>query len=197
MCICRNTFCCVLQQWPDKMQLGFSPSNFLSAYPHNILVALMSCLLLFPEVINSPFLLSRLSVQPAQCSSSPAHHGMACSYTFKISFLKQVHPSWTPLPFRTPSQGILPNSLLNRPESVLWNSKVPGMLSTLLYSVKALLFCGCCQWSVHKEQLCRAPPLAGSLTSVRRSSFTQSRNLLDFISVLSLLCYTFSRHLVS
>lgn len=41
---------------------------------------------------------------------------MACSCTLKISFLKGVQPFWTPLPYRTNSQG---NLLLNKLQHIL------------------------------------------------------------------------------
>ncbi|KAK4826008.1 hypothetical protein QYF61_003781 [Mycteria americana] len=43
--------------------------------------------------------------------------GTANSCIVKIFFLKNVQPSWTPLPFRTASQGTLSTRLLNRPKS--------------------------------------------------------------------------------
>ncbi|XP_064308394.1 intraflagellar transport-associated protein isoform X3 [Phalacrocorax carbo] len=52
----------------------------------------------------------KLSVQPGQSSSLPDvfhHRGMACSCAFTISFLKNAQLSWTPLAFRTASQGTL------------------------------------------------------------------------------------------
>ncbi|KAK4830892.1 hypothetical protein QYF61_013821 [Mycteria americana] len=59
---------------------------------------------------------------------------MACSCTFKISFFKDVQPSWTPLPVRAASQGTLSTSLLNRPKSALLKSEVAVLLTPLLTS---------------------------------------------------------------
>ncbi|KAK4826909.1 hypothetical protein QYF61_012501 [Mycteria americana] len=64
------------------------------------------------------------------------HMGTACSCTFKISFLKNVQHSWTPLPFRTASQGTLPTRLLNRPKSALQKSKAELLLTPLLTSLR-------------------------------------------------------------
>ncbi|KAK4818987.1 hypothetical protein QYF61_022818 [Mycteria americana] len=72
----------------------------------------------------------KLSVQPGLSSSSPARLSaqgnslLLHSCAFKISFLKNVQPSWTPLPFRTASQGTVSTSLLKRPKSALRKSKV-------------------------------------------------------------------------
>ncbi|KAK4807061.1 hypothetical protein QYF61_018402 [Mycteria americana] len=51
------------------------------------------------------------------------HLGTACSCAFRTSSLKNVQPSWTPLPIRAASQGTLSTSLLNRPKSALRKSK--------------------------------------------------------------------------
>ncbi|KAK4808475.1 hypothetical protein QYF61_005792 [Mycteria americana] len=51
------------------------------------------------------------------------HLGTACSCAFRTSSLKNVQPSWTPLPFRAASQGTLLTSLLNRPKTALRKSK--------------------------------------------------------------------------
>lgn len=58
--------------------------------------------------------------------------GTACSYVFKISFLKTVQPSWTLFPFRTATQGTPPTSLLNNPKSALQKSKETVPLTPLL-----------------------------------------------------------------
>ncbi|KAK4810060.1 hypothetical protein QYF61_007224 [Mycteria americana] len=58
--------------------------------------------------------------------------GTACSCAFKASFLKNVQPSWTPLPFRTVSQRTLSTSVLNRPKSALQKSMVVVLLTPLL-----------------------------------------------------------------
>ncbi|KAK4819036.1 hypothetical protein QYF61_024401 [Mycteria americana] len=52
------------------------------------------------------------------------HLGTARSCAFRTSSLKNVQPSWTPLPVRAASQGTLSTSLLNRLKSALWKSKV-------------------------------------------------------------------------
>ncbi|KAK4825640.1 hypothetical protein QYF61_001425 [Mycteria americana] len=65
----------------------------------------------------------RIAFLSPQKSKEGVHVLMACSCVFKISFLKNVQPSWTPLPFKTACQGTLSASLLNRPKSALWNSK--------------------------------------------------------------------------
>ncbi|NWH51354.1 DLG2 protein, partial [Fregata magnificens] len=58
--------------------------------------------------------------------------GMACSCAFKISFLKNVFPSWTPFPFRTASQGTPSTRLLNMPSlgfsiaGGVGNQHIPG-----------------------------------------------------------------------
>ncbi|KAK4830945.1 hypothetical protein QYF61_014404 [Mycteria americana] len=60
------------------------------------------------------------------------HMGTACSCAFKISLLKNVQSSWTPLPFRTDPRGTLSTSFLNRPKSAL--QKVAFLLTPLLTS---------------------------------------------------------------
>ncbi|KAK4830462.1 hypothetical protein QYF61_011186, partial [Mycteria americana] len=51
------------------------------------------------------------------------HLGTARSCAFRTSSLKNVQPSWTPLPIRAASQGTLSTSLLNRLKSALRKSK--------------------------------------------------------------------------
>ncbi|KAF1498097.1 Phosphatidylinositol 3-kinase regulatory subunit alpha, partial [Eudyptula minor] len=125
------------------------------------------------------------------------HMGTACSCAFKTSFLKIVQPSWTPLPFRTVSQGTLSTSALNRPKSALRKSMVAVLLAPLLTSPR--IENSTISWSLSprrpltttsptspslfvNSRSSEAPPLVGSLTScVRKLSSTHSRNLLDFI----------------
>ena len=103
---------------------------FFSAYAGNFLVLSPSCLSLLPPDVNSLFLLDtqqNFPVQPRWSSSPPAHlqhTGTACSCAFKTSFLRSIQPSWTPLPFRTDSQGTLPTSVLNSLKSALRKSRV-------------------------------------------------------------------------
>lgn len=62
---------------------------------------------------------------------------MTCSsqqleQAFKISYLNNVYPSWTSLPFSTVSQDTLWTSLLHSPKFVLHKAKVAILLSLLL-----------------------------------------------------------------
>ena len=57
------------------------------------------------------------------------HRKITCSCAFKTSFLRSSQPSWTPLPFRTESQGTLPTNVLNSSKSALQKSKVPVLLA--------------------------------------------------------------------
>ncbi|KAK4821777.1 hypothetical protein QYF61_000838 [Mycteria americana] len=70
------------------------------------------------------------------------HLGTARSCAFRTSSLKNVQPSWTPLPIRAASQGTLSTSLLNRLKSALRKSKV-AVLPTPLASVLGL-------WQPHR-----------------------------------------------
>uniref|UniRef100_A0A8C5NTR7 Calcium-activated potassium channel subunit alpha-1 n=1 Tax=Junco hyemalis TaxID=40217 RepID=A0A8C5NTR7_JUNHY len=63
---------------------------------------------------------------------------MACFSAFKISILHHVQPSWTPLPFRTASQGSFSTSLVNRPKPALWESCWPPSL--FLQKSKSIVF---------------------------------------------------------
>ncbi|KAK4815509.1 LOW QUALITY PROTEIN: hypothetical protein QYF61_003067, partial [Mycteria americana] len=67
------------------------------------------------------------------------HLGTAHSCAFRTSSLKNVQPSWTPLPFRAASQGTLSTSLLKRPKSALRKSKVPVLLTPLAASPREVL----------------------------------------------------------
>lgn len=63
------------------------------------------------------------------------HMGTLCSWTFKIFSLKNMQPSWTPLLFRTASQGSLSNMHLNRAKSVFSRSRAAVLLTCLLTSL--------------------------------------------------------------
>ncbi|KAK4819534.1 hypothetical protein QYF61_006027 [Mycteria americana] len=68
------------------------------------------------------------------------HMGTACSCAFKISFLKNAQPSWTPLPFRTVSQGTLSTSVLNRSKSTLKKSMVVVLLPPPYFTTNRELY---------------------------------------------------------
>lgn len=72
----------------------------------------------------------KFSIQPGWWSSLLIfwHLGMACFSAFKISILNHVQPFWTPLPFRTASQGSFSTSIINRPKPALWESCWPPSL---------------------------------------------------------------------
>lgn len=60
--------------------------------------------------------------------------GQACTCAFKISFLRNVQSSQTPLPFRIDSQGILPISILKSLKSAPQKHKVALLVTSLLAS---------------------------------------------------------------
>lgn len=114
-----------------EIQLGFGPSNFLCAQLNSSSIALLCCLPILPDFINS-----FSSQAPEKSSVSQAgllpqqqncrHVGTACPSAFL--FLKKVHPSWSPSSFWTTSQGILPARPLSGPKPTLWKSTVAVLL---------------------------------------------------------------------
>lgn len=108
-------------------------------YSSNILVFFLSCLILLPKMKSSFFPgVSSKSPCSAKMVFSPTgsfyHRGIACSRAFKIFFTRNVQPSWTTLPFRTDSQGILPTNVPSSSKSALWKSKMAVLLNLLLTS---------------------------------------------------------------
>lgn len=122
---------------------------------------------------------------------------MACSCTFKISFLTKVQHSRTLFPFRIASQGTLPTRLLKRLKSALQKVKWQGGLSLFLQELKTLPLHDCCtqdgfhcithqSFSVHKHQTQWMPSLVVTLTSCVKSSLPHTPGTSWTVS--SLLC---------
>lgn len=96
-----------------KFHLGFGPSNFPSAEPHNILVALLSYLPIFLKVKTSLFpseFQTKLSVWSGwpfnPTSSSFGTWGGPVPGPLRFLFLKGIQLSWTFWPSRLPHKGL-------------------------------------------------------------------------------------------
>ncbi|KAK4821246.1 hypothetical protein QYF61_016545 [Mycteria americana] len=119
----------VKQNWPQHRALGNTacdrpPTGVNSIHHHSLGLAIQP--VLYAEKTSQASLLPRRLVF--------RHLGTARSCAFRTSSLKNVQPSWTPLPFRAASQGTLSTSLLNRPKSALRKSKVAVLLTPLAAS---------------------------------------------------------------
>lgn len=86
----------------------------------------------FPQALNKSSLFSQDSFPVYWLSLR--HRGQACTCAFKISFLRNVQSSQTPLPFRIDSQGILPTSILKSLKSAPQKHKVALLVTSLLAS---------------------------------------------------------------
>lgn len=111
--------------FPAQFLLGFYLANFPSANLSNILVLFPSYPSLLPKVVNFLFFqylskifqFSKAGLLPQFLITWCMETAWSCA--FRISFLKNVQPSWTLLPFRTDYQGILTTNDWNSSKSAL------------------------------------------------------------------------------
>lgn len=108
-----------------------------------------SSTLFFSQCLSKSSLFSHTGLLP--CWLIFWHRGTACSCAFKTFFLRNNQPSWTPLHFRTDSQGIFPTSVLNSSKSTLRIIKVAVLLNPLLTSLRILN--STISWSLYPRQL--------------------------------------------